>query len=448
MVMDEQKSDSGREGPRDMPRIIVAQRVMDKIRRGALLYPEPETGEALIGFVVPTQGHPEPDIYILDTIGPGEDAVREWGMFEQGDDWQGDVFDWLFYNWEAFRELRRPSYGNAVAAKWDFPLAHVGDWHKQPGDMIAPSGGDAATARRMIEDRETPIEHLVAPIVTLYPLAPEPPAPEAEGAEAAADVSASEEAGRMAAHTGSAPPEAAPDAVPTDAEEAAETLPSASAEPAQTEDAPAEPELPAEPPLAPNAIILRDHESGWTIRVDFWYMSKRRKSFVPVVPKVWADDRLPGLPAISWHLAQPSRFEQELRMLTREGYSVDIVRWDADGRPPYEVCFAVYRPGATHVLLLVTSADYPYEMPAVRVSPLVSVAEDEDVFEKLYQASRPLMLTQLPSWEWDTKRTLLELARHVEETHKSSDEREPSAPVNDSAAASSAPDVEAKDSVS
>ena len=50
--MDERKSDTGREAPRDMPRIIVAQRVIDKIRMGALLYPEPETGEALIGFVV------------------------------------------------------------------------------------------------------------------------------------------------------------------------------------------------------------------------------------------------------------------------------------------------------------------------------------------------------------------------------------------------------------
>src|SRR5690606_40493099 len=101
---------------------------------------------------------------------PCEDAYREKGMFEQGDDLQGDVCDLLIYNWEALRELRRPSYGNAVAAKWDFPLAHVGDWHKQPGDMIAPSGGDAATARRMIEDRDTPIQQLVAPIVTLYPL--------------------------------------------------------------------------------------------------------------------------------------------------------------------------------------------------------------------------------------------------------------------------------------
>jgi len=123
MVMNEPRSAAGREVPRDTPRIIVAQRVIDKIRRGALLYPEPETGEAMIGFVVPAPGRAEPDIYILDTISPGEQAVREWGMFEQGDDWQGDVFHWLFVNWEVSRRQRRLSYGNALAAKWDVPLA-------------------------------------------------------------------------------------------------------------------------------------------------------------------------------------------------------------------------------------------------------------------------------------------------------------------------------------
>lgn len=412
MVMNEPRSAAGREVPRDTPRIIVAQRVIDKIRRGALLYPEPETGEAMIGFVVPAPGRAEPDIYILDTISPGEQAVREWGMFEQGDDWQGDVFHWLFVNWEVSRRQRRLSYGNALAAKWDVPLAHVGDWHKQPGDMIAPSGGDAMTARRMIEDRETPIEHLVAPIVTLYPLEPKPLATESATAPAtASEALLSDTLGQMAARTGAAPPEI----------ETGEEAP-APAE-ASPDDAPAErvaPEKPAEPPPASNTIVLRDHEAGWTIRIDFWYMSKRRKNFVPAAPEIWADDRLPGLGPIAWHLAHPRRFQQEYGLLRDAGYTVDMVRWDADGRPPYEICFQVYRPGATHVLLLVTPHDYPYYRPSVRLAPLVSVAEEEDLFEKLYDASRPLPDVQMPAWEWDSKRTLLELARHVEQTQMAS----------------------------
>ena len=368
MVMDDPTNDTGRDLPRDAPRVIVARRVIEKIRRGALLYPEPETGEAMIGLVVPQQGRSEPDIYILDTISPGERAVREWGMFEQGDDWQGDVFHWLYVNWEAFRELRRPSYGNALAAKWDVPLAHVGDWHKQPGDMVAPSGGDAATARRMIEDHETPIEQLVAPIVTLHPLKPEPVGP------AAPAVEGQESAGE------------------------------------------AVPQVAGAPPLPPNAIVLRDEAAGWEVRIDFWYMSRRKKKFVPVTPVVWENERLPGLPPLAWHLAYPHRFDQEYRLLIDDGYTVDVVRWDADGRPPYEICFAVHKEGATHVLLLITSADYPYERPALRVAPWVSVAEGEDQFEQLYAASRPLLLTEMPTWEWDSKRTLVELARHYEET--------------------------------
>jgi len=251
------------------------------------------------------------------------------------------------------------------------------------------------TARRMIEDRETPIEHLVAPIVTLYPLAPKPLATESATAPAtASEALLSDTLGQMAARTGAAPPEI----------ETGEEAP-APAE-ASPDDAPAErvaPEKPAEPPPASNTIVLRDHEAGWTIRIDFWYMSKRRKNFVPAAPEIWADDRLPGLGPIAW-----------------AGYTVDMVRWDADGRPPYEICFQVYRPGATHVLLLVTPHDYPYNRPSVRLAPLVSVAEDEDLFEKLYDASRPLPDVQMPAWEWDSKRTLLELARHVEQTQMAS----------------------------
>ena len=55
-------------------------------------------------------------------------------------------------------------------------------------------------------------------------------------------------------------------------------------------------------------------------------------------------------------------------------------------------------------------------MPAVRVAPLVTVGEGEDVFERLYAASRPLLLTELPDWTWDPKRTLVELVWHIEKT--------------------------------
>lgn len=350
------------EGARDLPRVVIAERVIEKIVRGALLYPEPETGEAMVGLVVPQAGRAEPDIYVLDTISPGQQALREWGKFEQGDDWQGDVFHWLHVNWEAFREMRRTSYGSALAAKWDTPLRHVGDWHKQPGSMIAPSGGDVETARSMIADSETHVEHIVAPIVTLYPLQPETKASdESAGADGQAAV-----------------------------EEA--------------------------PPATAQSIVRRCPDEGWLVRIDFWYMSKRAPRFVAVTPTLWPDDRLPGLPPLAWHLAHPRRFEQEFDLLREAGYLADVVRWDADGKPPYEVCFSVYRAGAGQVIILVTGADYPAAMPAVRVAPPVTVGEGEDVFERLYAASRPLLLTELPDWAWDSKRTLVELVWHIEKT--------------------------------
>ncbi len=373
------------ETARDMPRVIFAQRVVDKILRGALLYPGTETGEALIGLIVPQQGRQEPDIYVLDTIGPGEHAVREWGKFEQGDDWQGDVLHWMHVNWEAFRELRRPSYGNALAAKWDVPLMHVGDWHKQPGDMIEPSLGDENTARLMIADAETPVKHIIAPIVTLYPLGNNAESAPAAEPTAQAPSITDENAG--------------PDGEPEN--ETVEVV--AAGDPLTM------------PEQHANTIVRNLEDEGWTVRVDCWYMSTRVRRFVPVALTIWPDERLPGLPPVAWHLAYPRRFDQEFRLLRDAGYMVDVVRFDADGKPPYEICFSVYKRGSKHVILLVTSVDYPVQMPAVRAAPLVSVTDDEDVFEKLYAESRSLLLTELPDWEWDSKRTLIELVWHVEQ---------------------------------
>jgi len=374
---------------RDLPRVVVAQHVIDKIVHGALLYPDIETGEAMIGLIAPQSGRQEPDIYVLDTISPGEHVLRKWGMFEQGDDWQGDVLHWLYVNWEAFRELRRPSYGSALAAKWDLPLGHVGDWHKHPGDMTEPSVDDTVTARHIIDDSETPVEYFLVPIVTMYTLGAEKPPsageqPAGEKAEAA---------------QGAAGPGQVLAAVAAEFEAAI---------PGKRKDVAAD--------VPSRAIVKTLKDKGSTIRIDFWYMSKRARRFVAITPVVWTDDRLPGLPPVAWHLAHPKRFDQEYSLLTEAGYSVDIVRWDADGKPPYEICFSVYQPGSKHVIVLVTSVDYPAQMPAVRIAPLVGVTDDEDVFEKVYEVSQPVPTTQMPDWTWDSKRTLIELVWHVEKT--------------------------------
>lgn len=386
------------------PRVVFAQRVLDAIVRGALLYPGTETGEALIGLVVPQDDRAEPDIYVLDTIRPGDDAVREWGMFEQGDDWQGDVLHWLHVNWQAFREQRRTPAGDPLEKMFDAPLAHVGDWHKQPGDMIAPSGGDAETARLMIADRETPVQYIVVPIVTLYPLRDDvTPVADANTAVRENAEDAVEVAG-LQADVSQSGTSLAPDAENGPGE-------SASAEGVSSP----KPAFGNMPEQKPNTIVRVLQDVGWIVRVDCWYMSKHVQQFVAVSPEVWADDRLPELPPLAWHLAHPRRFDQEYGLLADAGYMVDVVRWDADGQPPYEICFSVYKRGSSRVILIVTPVDYPVEMPAIRLAPLVPVAEDEDVFEKLYQASEPVLMTDLPEWEWDTKRTLIELVWHMEQ---------------------------------
>ncbi|NDJ85390.1 MAG: hypothetical protein GYB66_05855 [Chloroflexi bacterium] len=146
-----------------LPTVQIARRVIGNIVEGALNYQGEETGEALIGLTQ-TNDARNPELYVLDTIAPVEGTIRAWAMFEQGDDWQGAIFQWLFENWEEYRTLRRRSYGNVVAGKWDVPLQHLGDWHKQPG-MIKPSQGDLQTARRYM--RELQLDYLLTPIATL-----------------------------------------------------------------------------------------------------------------------------------------------------------------------------------------------------------------------------------------------------------------------------------------
>ncbi len=149
-----------------VPNLVIAQRVINKMAKAAGHYLEDETGEAMVGFVIPgahTNG--VPTLYVIETIAPFEDStVREWATFQQGDELQEEQFWWLSDNWDVYREKH---HGKSLPEKLNVPLTHIGDWHKQPGFMIQPSQGDLMTARHMLMDSENGIDFLLAPIVTL-----------------------------------------------------------------------------------------------------------------------------------------------------------------------------------------------------------------------------------------------------------------------------------------
>jgi len=159
-----------RESRQAAPRVIVAERVLRKMAAGAARYLDEETAESLVGLVIDAPERGEPDIYVLDTIPPDPAHIeRHVYAVAQGDDWQDEVLYWLAINWRRFRERRRASYGNALAAKWDAPLRYLGDWHKHPGDMFWPSQGDLDTALGILHDADSDMPHLLVPIVTLHP---------------------------------------------------------------------------------------------------------------------------------------------------------------------------------------------------------------------------------------------------------------------------------------
>lgn len=152
---------------RNVPDLVVARRVLDRMLHATQQYLADETGEAMIGLVVPAnQPGAVPTLYILDTIAPDDSAVRELHTFQQGDERQNELIWWLQENWRMVRE-KRGLIGQVLRGKFNVPLRYLGDWHKQPGFMIQPSGGDLMTALDWLDDPENQSGFLLAPIVTL-----------------------------------------------------------------------------------------------------------------------------------------------------------------------------------------------------------------------------------------------------------------------------------------
>lgn len=327
-----------------VPNLVVAQRVLERMAAAAQHFIEDETGEALVGLVVPG-GHTNgvPTIYALDTIAPDDSAVRQLHTFQQGDARQDEIIWWLQENWRLYRQRRRMSCGKALPAKWDVPLRYLGDWHKQPGFMIQPSVGDQMTALGWLDDSDNGMDFLIAPILTL-----DHPSTTSEGGPGANFV----------------------------------TLP---------------------------------HASDTHMRVDFWYISRTLRLFQPIAPAVYPDDQLPGLPDYPWHLADSARFDEELRMMQRDGLALTVVLWDAAEAPPLAVCLLTARVGADRVLIVVTGWDYPRPAPQARVAPFRSMGPDDDlydIFAQLWAESRPV--ADPPGWTWTPDKRLLDYIQAVE----------------------------------
>lgn len=130
-------------------RVQIAERVLTKIVAAATAAPKTETGEAMVGVIR------DGVILILDTISPDESAQRDPGRFQQGDDRQDEILWWMQENWNNKRSKHMV---------YDAPLQFLGDWHKQPGSMIHPSGGDFLSAQKWMRENQFPF--LLVPIVT------------------------------------------------------------------------------------------------------------------------------------------------------------------------------------------------------------------------------------------------------------------------------------------
>ncbi len=303
------------------PNLVLAQRVIDKMATAANQHLEDETGEAMVGFIVaPSLPNGVPTIYVLDTISPDSSAVRQFHTFQQGDERQGDIFQWLYNNWEVQRGRQRGGINKVFQSKWNVPLKHVGDWHKQPGYMIQPSGGDLMTALDCLDDG---FDFLVAPILTLD-------------------------------H-------------PT-------TISMAHA--------------------VSNFVIVPDQDDT-ALRVDFWYIDRMTRFFVPIIPAIYPNDQLPELFPYPWHLEHEALAHEEFGLMQDDSLALSITHWDADGELPLEVCLLTMRVGSDKLIILVTAHNFPKKGISARVAPVVAMRDEDDmqaVFEKAWERSQPVDL--------------------------------------------------------
>ncbi len=350
--------------PANLPRATFAQRVIDKIVANALIY-QTETGESLIGFALRQDGRPEPDLYVLDTIAPDASAVRTSAYFEQGDDLQGDIFNWFYDNWETMRVRMRTINSDGALPKWDAPLCHLGDWHKHPGTLVKPSWGDTSTARAHINDRQAGTPQLLVVLATLWERA------YLQG-----------------------------DALDRETPEADEEMP----EEFKPEHGAAQP-------------ILVPVDEHWLVRIDVWYMSRAIRRFTQLTPIVVPDADLPQLPPLGWHLAQPERLRSEVESLNQAGYAVSLEQYDTDRVPPLEICLSLARRDSEYAIILITEPDYPAHMPRVRLTPISALRdlpETANLFDRLWNASQPLAQSAYPLWSWTQNHRLIDLVREVE----------------------------------
>jgi hypothetical protein len=368
--------------PANLPRVTLAQRVVDKIVANALIY-QTETGESLVGFALKQQGRPEPDLYVLDTIAPDASAVRASAYFEQGDDLQGDIFNWLYDNWERKRATFRTINSDNSLPKWDAPICHLGDWHKHPGTLVEPSWGDTSTARQHINDRDAGAPQLLVVLATVWertavddPEAASEPAP---AGEADTDLL---------------------DAPPMDDLDLEDETP----DDLKPEGGEAQP-------------IYVPVDARWLVRIDVWYMSRTIRRFTRLTPLVVPDADLPELPPLSWHLAQPERLRSEVEALNQAGYAVSLEQYDTDRVPPLEICLSLAKRSSQHVIILITEPNYPLHMPRIRLTPMSALRdlpEEANLFDRLWNASQPLAQSAYPIWSWTENHRLIDLVREVE----------------------------------
>ena len=280
-----------------LPEIIIPESLLWEMVSETLDHPETETGHSMIGLYV------DGKMYVLGSFADPTHAIRHGGLFGRGGNELVEIYQWLKAHWEKRRrnlftdwDFGQPVPNGVIPSKLDGPLWYLGDWHRHPGRMTYPSSHDEETALTIVHNEAREGVPILAPIVTFF----SPPQLKHRWGEK-------------------------------------------------------------------DELILTSQDPE--LQVDWYYLSpdlpggfgwRWQSPFKKVKVVVVADEQLPQLAPLPWHLSDPHRFQTEIGLLRRAGYQVGWkTRFMSQKDAMMKIVIALDHPTWDKKVVAVTRWNYP-----------------------------------------------------------------------------------------
>ena len=156
-------------------------------------------------------------------------------------------------------------------------------------------------------------------------------------------------------------------------------------------------------------------DNGTDMRVDWWYIHRDMRHFLPLRPQIVAPETLPQMMKYGWNVVLAERLNSEHYAMEDDGLLLRTLFYECDGEVPLEFCFITVRQGAPAFMLLVTQHDYPHAAPRAYLANAVEgidLADPVAAFDMLWAEAEPV--DDPPGWTWSPNKYLVDYVKAIE----------------------------------